>query len=96
MLEDDVITPVLKVGAVFKSFSTHLVLDNCSIEIPDGEIITLLGPSGCGKTTLLRCIAGFLNIDSGSIVIDGRSMANVPVNRRPVGVVFQSYALFPI
>ncbi len=57
--------------------------------------MTLLGPSGCGKTTLLRCIAGFLTPDGGTIAIDGSDTGPIPVNRRPVGVVFQSYALFP-
>ena len=95
MLKNDSTAPVLHIGAVEKSFKNNLVLDNCSIDIAENEIVTLLGPSGCGKTTLLRCIAGFLDADSGSIDIDGQDMANVPVNKRPVGVVFQSYALFP-
>ena len=95
MLKKDSSAPVLHIGAVGKSFKNNLVLDNCSIDIAENEIVTLLGPSGCGKTTLLRCIAGFLDADCGSIDIDGQDMANVPVNKRPVGVVFQSYALFP-
>jgi len=87
--------PVLGIGAVSKRFGATTVLDNCSLDIAEGEIVTLLGPSGCGKTTLLSCIAGFWDADGGSISIDGQDMAPVPVNRRPVGVVFQSYALFP-
>jgi len=87
--------PVLRIGAVSKRFGATTVLENCSLEVSEQEIVTLLGPSGCGKTTLLRCVAGFWNVDSGSIEIDGYDMAAVPVNRRPVGVVFQSYALFP-
>ena len=87
--------PVLSIGAVSKRFGTTTVLSECSLDIAEGEIVTLLGPSGCGKTTLLRCIAGFWDADGGSIRIDGQDMAPVPVNRRPVGVVFQSYALFP-
>ncbi|MEM9394579.1 MAG: ABC transporter ATP-binding protein [Pseudomonadota bacterium] len=87
--------PVLSIGAVSKSFGSVRVLEDCSLEIAEGEIVTLLGPSGCGKTTLLRCIAGFWDADGGSISIDGQEVAPVPVNRRPVGVVFQSYALFP-
>ncbi|MFK7762956.1 MAG: ABC transporter ATP-binding protein [Roseobacter sp.] len=87
--------PVLSIGAVGKRFGATKVLEDCSIDIAKGEIVTLLGPSGCGKTTLLRCIAGFLDADVGTILIDGQEMAPVPVNRRPVGVVFQSYALFP-
>ncbi|NKX43620.1 ABC transporter ATP-binding protein [Roseibacterium sp. KMU-115] len=88
-------SPVLRIGGVGKRFGTFTVLDDCSLDVAEGEIVTLLGPSGCGKTTLLRCIAGFWDADSGSITIDGQDMARVPVNRRPVGVVFQSYALFP-
>ncbi|MEM7730641.1 MAG: ABC transporter ATP-binding protein, partial [Pseudomonadota bacterium] len=87
--------PVLNIGGVSKRFGTTTVLQDCSLDIAEGEVVTLLGPSGCGKTTLLRCIAGFWDADDGTIAIDGRDMAPVPVNRRPVGVVFQSYALFP-
>ncbi|MDW3221825.1 MAG: ABC transporter ATP-binding protein [Paracoccaceae bacterium] len=86
---------VLSIEAVSKRFGATKVLQECSLDIDEGEIVTLLGPSGCGKTTLLRCIAGFWDADGGSIGIDGEDMADVPVNRRPVGVVFQSYALFP-
>ncbi|MEM8956342.1 MAG: ABC transporter ATP-binding protein [Pseudomonadota bacterium] len=87
--------PVLSIGAVSKRFGATKVLEDCSLDIAQGEIVTLLGPSGCGKTTLLRCVAGFWDADGGTIDIDGQDMAPVPVNRRPVGVVFQSYALFP-
>lgn len=87
--------PVLSIGAVKKRFGATQVLKECSLEVSEGEIVTLLGPSGCGKTTLLRCIAGFWATDGGQIMIDGQDMDPVPVNRRPVGVVFQSYALFP-
>ncbi|UOM35237.1 ABC transporter ATP-binding protein [Acuticoccus sp. I52.16.1] len=87
--------PVLRIGAVSKRFGTQTVLDHCVLDVAEGEIVTLLGPSGCGKTTLLRCIAGFWDSDDGTILVDGRPMDRLPVNRRPVGVVFQSYALFP-
>ena len=87
--------PVLSIGAVAKRFGGLTVLDRCSLDVAEGEIVTLLGPSGCGKTTLLRCVAGFWAPDEGAIRIDGVDMAQAPVNRRPVGVVFQSYALFP-
>jgi ABC-type Fe3+/spermidine/putrescine transport system ATPase subunit len=86
---------VVGIRDVVKRYGAQTVLDRCSIEAAEGEILTLLGPSGCGKTTLLRCIAGFITPDAGAIRIDGQDMAPVPVNRRPVGVVFQSYALFP-
>jgi ABC-type Fe3+/spermidine/putrescine transport system ATPase subunit len=87
--------PVVDIRAARKRFADLTVLDGCSLTAQEGEILTLLGSSGCGKTTLLRCIAGFLNPDAGEIRIDGRDTVPVPVNRRPVGVVFQSYALFP-
>jgi ABC-type Fe3+/spermidine/putrescine transport system ATPase subunit len=87
--------PVLRIGAVSKRFGSFTVLKDCSLDVAEGEIVTLLGASGCGKTTLLRCIAGFLDAEDGTIAIDGQDMAPLPVNRRPVGVVFQSYALFP-
>lgn len=86
---------VVGIHDVVKRYGAQTVLDRCSLEAAEGEILTLLGPSGCGKTTLLRCIAGFITPDSGAIRIDSQDMAPVPVNRRPVGVVFQSYALFP-
>jgi len=87
--------PVIDIRGVVKRFGASTVLERCSLSVQEGEILTLLGPSGCGKTTLLRCIAGFLTPDDGAILIDGRDTAPVPVNRRPVGVVFQNYALFP-
>lgn len=95
MKTDPNTSPVLSIGGVSKRFGTMTVLDNCSLNVSEGEIVTLLGPSGCGKTTLLRCVAGFWPADAGSIRIDDLDMGPVPVNRRPVGVVFQSYALFP-
>jgi ABC-type Fe3+/spermidine/putrescine transport system ATPase subunit len=87
--------PVIDLLGVTRRFANLTVLDNCTLSAAEGEILSLLGPSGCGKTTLLRCIAGFLQPDAGEIRIDGRDTVSVPVNRRPVGVVFQSYALFP-
>ncbi len=87
--------PVVAIRDAVKRFAGLTVLDRCSLVAQEGEILTLLGSSGCGKTTLLRCIAGFLTPDEGEILIDGRDTIPVPVNRRSVGVVFQSYALFP-
>lgn len=86
---------VVDIRGLNKRYGTLTVLDGCGLSAGEGEILTLLGPSGCGKTTLLRCIAGFVTPDAGSISVDGQDMGPVPVNRRPVGVVFQSYALFP-
>jgi sulfate transport system ATP-binding protein len=69
-------------------------LNDVSLTIPDGEFLALLGPSGSGKTTLLRALAGLEFVDSGDIIINGRSMRNVPARERGVGFVFQQYALF--
>ncbi len=83
---------------VTKRFSgavSALAVDNLSLTIEEGSLVTLLGPSGCGKTTTLRMLAGFESPTSGSITIGGRDVTNVPVNARNVGMVFQSYALFP-
>ena len=77
-----------------KSFNAVTALDDISLTIPDGEFLALLGPSGSGKTTLLRTLAGLEFIDSGDILVNGRSMAGVPARRRGVGFVFQHYALF--
>ena len=70
-------------------------LHEVSFSIAEGEFFTLLGPSGCGKTTLLRLIEGFIAPSGGSLVLDGKDIAPMPPNRRPVNTVFQSYALFP-
>ena len=69
-------------------------LDGVSLNVGEDEFVTLLGPSGCGKTTLLRAIAGFEELDDGSIQLEGKDMVGVPAFRRPVNTVFQSYALF--
>lgn len=74
---------------------TVTALHEVSFSIAEGEFFTLLGPSGCGKTTLLRLIAGFSSPSSGSLVLDGEDIAQMPPNRRPVNTVFQNYALFP-
>src|SRR3954447_11355410 len=86
---------LLEIVAASKSFSTAAAVDNVSLAVEAGEFFALLGPSGCGKTTLLRMIAGFEAPDSGRIVIDGTDMTAVPPYRRPVNMMFQSYALFP-
>nr|BFE95074.1 hypothetical protein GCM10020185_56100 [Pseudomonas brassicacearum subsp. brassicacearum] len=66
---------------------------NC--EIRKGEFVTLLGPSGCGKSTLLRCIAGLTAVDAGQIILDGQDIVPLSPQKRGIGMVFQSYALFP-
>jgi spermidine/putrescine transport system ATP-binding protein len=75
--------------------ATVRALNDVSVSIRQGEFFTLLGPSGCGKTTLLRLIAGFEMPTSGTILLDGQNVTDLPPNRRPVNTVFQSYALFP-
>ena len=80
---------------VTKRFGKMIAVDNVSLSINEGEFFALLGPSGCGKTTLLRMLAGFETPSAGRILIDGEDISRVPPNRRPVNMVFQSYAVFP-
>jgi putrescine transport system ATP-binding protein len=77
-----------------KSFGKKSVIDCLSLEISDKEFFTLLGESGCGKTTLLRIIAGFETPDQGKVFIEGKDMTSTPIEKRPVGFIFQNYALF--
>jgi putative spermidine/putrescine transport system ATP-binding protein len=83
------------VQGVFKRYGALTVLNGVDLDVARGEFVSLLGPSGCGKTTLLRAIAGLVTIDDGSIKLDGRDLQHLPPHRRKVGMVFQSYALFP-
>ena len=78
-----------------RSFGTVRALDQLSLDIAPGELVALLGPSGCGKTTALRILAGFETADSGTVTVDGRDMSPVPAAKRDMGMVFQSYSLFP-
>jgi putative spermidine/putrescine transport system ATP-binding protein len=78
-----------------KQFGAYTALDNISISLEEGEFLSLLGPSGCGKTTALRIVAGFLQADSGRVVIGGEDMSARAPNRRDIGMVFQAYSLFP-
>ena len=86
----------LVASAVVKRFAGHTAVDSISFSVAHGSFFSILGPSGCGKTTLLRMIAGFIAPDSGDIAIGGKSMAGVAPNRRPVNMVFQQLALFPM
>src|SRR3954452_15988113 len=86
---------LLEIIAASKSFGSAAAVDNVSLALESGEFFALLGPSGCGKTTLLRMIGGFETPTSGRIVIDGADMPGAPPYRRPVNMMFQSYALFP-
>ncbi|MGI6751313.1 MAG: ABC transporter ATP-binding protein [Anaerovoracaceae bacterium] len=85
----------LSVKNLTKVYGTNTVLDHIDLEVPEGALIALLGPSGCGKTTTLRLIAGFEPANEGDIFIDGERINHIPAHKRNIGVVFQSYALFP-
>lgn len=78
-----------------KKYGENTVVNNIDLEVPDGRLVAILGPSGCGKTTTLRMIAGFEVPNAGEIYFDEDSMTKVPANKRNIGMVFQSYALFP-
>ncbi len=92
-------TTALACRGLVKRYGTTVAVDGVDLEVPRGSLTALLGPSGCGKTTVLRMVAGLLAPDAGEIVIDGRTVADrstsVPPEKRPVGLVFQDYALFP-
>src|SRR6476659_10293361 len=85
----------VQLDRVTKRFGKTTALDDVSLLVRRGELMTLLGPSGCGKTTLLSLVAGFLAPDSGEIAIDGERVTDIPPYRREIGMMFQSYALFP-
>ena len=76
-------------------YGDFTAIDNLNLTVGDGEFFTFLGPSGCGKTTTLRALVGFLTPSAGQILVDGKDFVNVPVEKRGIGMVFQSYALFP-
>ena len=78
-----------------RAFGATRALDEMSLDIAPGELVALLGPSGCGKTTALRIVAGFEYADAGQVLIDGKDITGVPASRRDMGMVFQSYSLFP-
>ena len=78
-----------------KTFGVVVALDTFSLDIKQGELVTLLGPSGCGKTTALRVAAGFEQADSGTVTLDGLDVTSAPPNKRNMGMVFQNYSLFP-
>lgn len=84
----------LSVKNLTKIFGNYKAVDNVNFNIRNGEFFSLLGPSGCGKTTIIRMIAGFEHPNGGDILIDGKSIVNIPIEKREIGVVFQNYALF--
>jgi putative spermidine/putrescine transport system ATP-binding protein len=85
----------LELQGIRKQFGNTTVLNNVDLQIREGELVTLLGPSGCGKSTLLRCIAGLTDMDGGQILLEQKDIVNLPPRSREIGMVFQSYALFP-
>ena len=85
----------LNIAGVSKRYGDVQALNNVSIEIRENEFFALLGPSGCGKTTLLRALAGLESLDSGVVTLANEDLLSVPANKRPVNLMFQSYALFP-
>ncbi|MFH5181728.1 ABC transporter ATP-binding protein [Paenibacillus sp. TAB 01] len=85
----------LSIRSLTKRYKTGEGVTDISIDVKKGELVTLLGPSGCGKTTVLRSIGGFLEPDSGDIFIEGKSVLKLPPEKRPTGMVFQGYNLWP-
>ena len=86
---------IIKINNLIKTFGRITAVDQVNLQVKRGELMTLLGPSGCGKTTLLRCITGHLKPDEGKIFIDGNDVTDVPTHKRKLGMVFQTFALFP-
>ena len=85
----------LELRNVQKKFGATTAVESFDLQIERGELVSFLGPSGCGKTTTLRMVAGFETPTAGTIEIDNRDITQIPPNKRNVGMVFQSYALFP-
>lgn len=86
---------MLEIKGLSKSFGQLRAVDDVSLTLDSGEFFALLGPSGCGKSTLLRMLAGFETPTSGDILLDGQSLVGIPPEKRPLNMMFQSYALFP-
>ncbi|MCR5875332.1 ABC transporter ATP-binding protein [Phenylobacterium sp. J426] len=86
---------IVRFEGVSKRFGDHYAVEQVDLAVREGEFFALLGPSGCGKTTLMRLLAGFETPDAGRILLDGQDIAGLPPHRRPVTMMFQSYALFP-
>src|SRR5260370_6180014 len=92
---DPTVEPLVRFENVSRRFGDVAAVDRLSLDIYRDEFFALLGPSGCGKTTLLRLLAGFERPDEGRIMLGGRDIVATPPHRRPVHMMFQSYALFP-
>jgi len=93
--EDAAETPLIRFRNVTKRFGDFTAIDALDLDIYEKEFFALLGPSGCGKTTLMRMLAGFETPSEGEITLAGKNIVPVPPNKRPVNMMFQSYALFP-
>ncbi|MGD9865704.1 MAG: ABC transporter ATP-binding protein [Pseudodonghicola sp.] len=93
--EDPEAKPLIRFQHVTKRFGTFTAIDNLSLDIYEREFFALLGPSGCGKTTMMRMLGGFETPTEGRIELAGKDISGVPPNKRPVNMMFQSYALFP-
>jgi spermidine/putrescine ABC transporter ATP-binding subunit len=87
--------PLLRIENLTKRFGAVTAIDGLSLDVGEGIFFAILGPSGCGKTTLLRIVAGFEEPDQGRVELDGKDITSVKPNRRPINLMFQSYALFP-
>lgn len=87
--------PLIEIKNLSKEFDGEIVLKEVNLTIRENEFVTLLGPSGCGKTTILRILAGFEKPTTGDVLFEGKSILNIPANKRQVNTVFQKYALFP-
>jgi len=85
----------VQLHGIDKSYGSHQVLHGVDLDIAPGEFVSLLGPSGCGKTTALRVLAGLEKADGGTVTLGGQDVSRVPTNKRDIGMVFQSYSLFP-
>ena len=86
---------MIKLNDIVVKFGDFTALHDINVHVKEGEFFTFLGPSGCGKTTTLRTITGFIEPASGSVIVKGRDITHVPIEDRNIGIVFQSYALFP-
>ncbi|MFN3172410.1 MAG: ABC transporter ATP-binding protein [Hyphomicrobiales bacterium] len=93
--DDPLAEPLIRFERITKRFGDFTAIDDVSLDIYEREFFALLGPSGCGKTTLMRMLAGFENPTEGRILLDGENISSIPPHKRPVNMMFQSYALFP-
>ncbi|OBY26693.1 ABC transporter ATP-binding protein [Leisingera sp. JC1] len=87
--------PLIRFENVTKTFGSFTAISDLNLDIQEREFFSLLGPSGCGKTTMMRLLAGFEEVTTGRILLDGQDLTSIPANRRPINMMFQSYALFP-